>query len=199
MYKVGVTGGIGGGKSTLCGCFAQMGIPIYNSDQRAKALMVGSEELRSQIVEIFGDGAYLDGGVNRAYLADRVFGNPGLRESLNEIVHPAVRTDFAQWAENQADVPYVVMETAILFGSGFEKFVDATVAVLAPEQLRVERTMSRDNITEEQVRARMVTQLSDEQLHDLADYSVVNIFQEDMEGSAKRLDQIFKSKSRANG
>ncbi|MFR9651683.1 MAG: dephospho-CoA kinase [Rikenellaceae bacterium] len=199
MYKVGVTGGIGGGKSTLCRCFADMGVPLYNSDQRAKELMVSSGELRSKIIELFGDRAYLDGVLNRAYLAEQIFNNPELRESLNAIVHPAVRVDFVEWAESQVGAPYVMMETAILFGAGLDKFVDTSVAVLAPEQLRVERAMSRDNITEEQVRARMATQLSDEELHQLAEYTVVNIFQEDLEGSAKRLDQIFKSKSKANG
>ncbi len=199
MYKVGVTGGIGAGKSTLCRCFADMGVPLYNSDQRAKALMVSSEGLRSKIVELFGQRAFVDGELNRAFLADQIFNNPELRESLNAIVHPAVRADFVEWAERQCDTPYVMMETAILFGEGFDRCVDISVAVLAPEQLRVERAMSRDNITEEQVRARMASQLSDEELHLLADFSVVNIYQEDLEGSAKRLDQIFKSKSRVNG
>ncbi len=192
--KVGVTGVIGSGKSTFCRCFAQMGIPLYNSDQRAKELMNSSETLRNKITTLFGDEAYTAGMLNRAFVAQRVFSNPELRESLNAIVHPAVEVDFVEWAENQSGAPYVVVESAILFGSSLERLVDTTVAVLAPERLCIERAMKRDNITEQQAEARRATQLSEEQLHQLADYTVVNIFEEDLEGSAKRLDQIFKSK-----
>ncbi len=201
MLKIGVTGGIGSGKSTLCNHFQMSGIPLYDSDRRAKDLMNRSETLRGQILELFGEDAYSGGGLNRAFLADQIFHDASKREALNAIVHPAVRLDFLAWTEAQGDsVPYVLLESAILFDGDLSNYIDYTVAVLAPEELRITRVVNRDGCTVDQAKSRIVAQMSDNELHERADYSVVNIFEEDLEGAAQRLDQIFKGIAfKANG
>ncbi|MFI3289371.1 MAG: dephospho-CoA kinase [Rikenellaceae bacterium] len=201
MLKIGVTGGIGSGKSTLCNHFQMSGIPLYDSDRRAKELMNRSETLRAQIIELFGEDAYFGGSLNRAFLADQIFHDTSKREALNAIVHPAVRLDFLAWAEAQGDsVPYVLLESAILFDGDLSSYIDYTVAVLAPEELRITRVVNRDGCTVDQAKSRIAAQMSDNELHERADYSVVNIFEEDLEGAAQRLDQIFKGIAfKANG
>ncbi len=198
MIKVGVTGGIGSGKSTLCHHFSSSGIPHYDSDSRAKELMNVDDALKKEIVKLLGAEAYsLDSsgveGLNRGYVAERIFADEELREGLNNIVHPAVMRDFDEWVAAQGeDAPYVIFESAILFDAELERHFDKTVALLAPEELRLTRVVNRDGCTLEQAKDRMAAQLSEEELHKRADYTVVNIFEEDLEGSAKRLDQMFK-------
>ncbi|MBQ2019118.1 MAG: dephospho-CoA kinase, partial [Alistipes sp.] len=131
MYKIGVTGGIGSGKSTVCELLRDRGVAVYDSDSRAKQLMAESEALREQLIAAFGAECYNAEGLNRAFLASKVFGNEEALQQLNSIVHPAVRADFQTWAELQSS-PYVVLESAILFEAGFETEVDATLAVMAP-------------------------------------------------------------------
>lgn len=191
MFKVGVTGGIGSGKSTVCRLFAAHGVAVYDTDAAAKELMNGDESLKRAIVERFGSQSYLDGQLNRCYLAERVFSSEEEREALNGLVHPAVIADFERWAEEQEGA-YVLLESAILYEAGLEHHLDAVVAVLAPEKLRVERAMARDGATEEQIRSRMAAQLSDDELHARADWSIVNIFEEDLEPAVKELDFRFK-------
>ncbi len=170
MIKVGLTGGIGSGKSTVCRFFALLGIPCYDSDAEAKRLMDTDAQLRERITELFGEQAYTSAGpLDRAYLASRVFGDALLLGALNAAVHPAVAADFVRWAERQK-APYVIEESAILFESGADKHVDRSVAVIAPEELRLERVCRRDGRSPEQVRARMAHQLSDEQRASRSDY-----------------------------
>ena len=146
MMKVGITGGIGSGKSTVCRLFARLGVAVYDSDAGAKRLMTEDAELRRRITDRFGAEAYADGTLNRTYLAGRVFSEAQALADLNAIVHPAVRADFAAWAEQQ-EGDYVILESALLFDAGFDACVDRTVAVLAPEALRIERTCRRDGRT----------------------------------------------------
>ncbi len=199
MIKVGVTGGIGSGKSRLCHLLSERGVACYDSDRRARELMSSDSALKEAIVDLFGGEAYGSAGeLNRAYLGAEVFSDPAKREALNGVVHPAVKRDFVVWCEEQAsrgDAAYVLLESAILFGSGLEEYVDYTVAVLAPEEIRLERVVTRDGSTLEQVKARMAAQMSDDELHQRADYTIVNIFEEDLAGSALRLDQIFCGKA----
>lgn len=201
MIKVGITGGIGSGKSTLCNHFVQSGIPHYDSDKRAKELMNSDEVIKSKIVELFGEVSYVDGALNRPYLAEQIFGDDSKREALNGIVHPAVRLDFLSWVDAQGDdVPYIILESAILFGGNLVEYIDYTVAVLAPEELRIGRVVNRDGCTVEQAKGRISAQMSDEEFHANSDYTVVNIVEEDLAGSAQRLDQIFKGFAfKANG
>lgn len=190
MYKVGVTGGIGSGKSTVCRLFAERGIEVYDSDSRAKTLMNGHARLRAQLVERFGAACYKDGVLDRRYLAGRVFSDAEALAALNAIVHPAVRDDFRAWAERQHG-PYVILESAILFEAGFAGEVDTTLAVLAPVEERVKRCMERDGASREDVLRRMSNQSDDDTLHRLADRTVVNIRRDYLESDVQRLHEIY--------
>ena len=190
MMKVGITGGIGSGKSTVCRLFARLGVAVYDSDAGAKRLMTEDAELRRRITDRFGADAYADGTLNRAYLAGRVFSEAQALADLNAIVHPAVRADFAAWARRQ-EGGYVILESALLFDAGFDACVDRTVAVLAPEELRVERTCRRDGCDPEAVRRRIAAQAGDDLLRERADYTLVNIFETDLEPAVAELDRIF--------
>lgn len=191
MMKVGITGGIGSGKSTVCRLFAQKGVAVYDSDAAAKRLMTDEADVRRAVTDRFGSETYKEGTLDRAYLAGIVFSNPQALSDLNAIVHPAVLRDFDAWAEKQ-DGEYVILESALLFDSGFEKHVDKTLAVLAPEPLRVERTCRRDKSDPEAVRRRIAAQMSDDALCERADYTLVNIFEEDLEPAVVKLDRIFR-------
>lgn len=190
MYKIGVTGGIGSGKSTVCELLRDRGVAVYDSDSRAKQLMAESEALREQLIAAFGAECYNAEGLDRAFLASKVFGNEEALQQLNGIVHPAVRADFQVWAELQSS-PYVVLESAILFEAGFETEVDATLAVMAPMPMRLERTMARDGVDKESVMRRMEHQLSDDELHRRASRTIVNINREYLEGDIEQLHKIF--------
>lgn len=192
MIKVGICGGIGGGKSTVCALLAEKGVPVYDSDSRAKALMNTSPEIVGAVKAAFGGQSYRDGMLDRAYLASKVFGDEAALARLDAIVHPAVRRDFEEWAaEQQAD--YVVLESAILFESGFDACVDASVAVLAPHPLRLERAMQRDGAVRERILERMAAQMSDDELAGRADLSIVNIDREDLEHDVAELDRRLRS------
>lgn len=193
--KVGITGGIGSGKSTVCRLFAQRGIAVYDSDREAKRLMTENAALREGIATLFGADSYVDGALNRPYLASRVFTDAEALAALDALVHPVVAADFASWAERQTG-PYVVLESAILFEAGLERAVDRTVAVLAPLELRLERTCRRDGCDREAVRRRMAAQLDDDTLRERADCCVVNILEEDLEAAVAELDRRFTLESR---
>lgn len=174
MLKVGITGGIGAGKSTVARVFEKLGVPVYYADHRAKALMVENAKLIEQIKETFGDDIYKDGELDRAKLAQVVFNNPHKLEKLNKLVHPTVREDFIAWASKHKTKPYVLEEAAILFESGAYKLMDKIIAVTSPQDMRIERVMKRDNITREAVLARMANQWKDEEKIALSDYIVQN-------------------------
>ena len=190
MMKVGITGGIGSGKSTVCRLFAQRGVAVYDSDAEAKRLMAESPELRAAVSARFVAEAYAGGALNRPYLAGKVFSDPAALADLNALVHPAVLVDFAAWAERQ-EGSYVILESAILFDAGLEDSVDRTVAVLAPLELRLERTCRRDKCDPEAVRRRIAAQSDDDVLSEKADYTLVNIFEPDLEPTVAELDRIF--------
>lgn len=196
MFKVGITGGIGSGKSTVCRLFAARGIAVYDSDSEAKRLMNSSEELRARIEARFGTETYRDDGtLDRARLARIVFSDPQALADLDRLVHPAVRADFAAWAERQPS-EYVILESAILFEAGFASEVDRTVAVLAPLELRVERTCRRDGCDAESVRRRIAAQTDDDTLCARADFSLVNILEEELEPAVETLDHRFRHEAR---
>lgn len=186
MIKVGITGGIGSGKSTLCHLLEEHGAAVYYSDDRAKALMHTSEALRRALVAEFGEACYRDGVLNRAWLSEQVFRDPLRLAALNRIVHPAVMADFERWAEEQTS-PYVVLESAILFSAHLESYVDCTVAVLAPVSLRVERASQRDGVDHQAIKRRIEAQMSDDELAERADYSLVNIRLEELREEAESL------------
>lgn len=191
MIKVGITGGIGSGKSAVCRLFAERGISIYESDTAAKRLMTDDAELRGRIVARFGADVYRDGELDRAYLANKVFSDAQALADLNALVHPVVHRDFDAWTARQAG-DYVILECAILFEAHLEGWVDQTLAVLAPRGLRIERTCRRDNTTPELVERRMAAQLNDDILSQRADHILVNIFEEDLGPAVVKLDRIFR-------
>lgn len=186
MYKVGITGGIGSGKSMVCSMLEERGVAVYNADTRAKGLMNESEALREALIARFGSGVYSAEGLNRRYLAERVFTNAEELKALNAIVHPAVMDDFDCWAEEQAG-DYVVLESAILFEAALEHRVDVVVSVLAPESLRLERAMQRDDATREQIAERIRNQTSDDERVERSKYAVVNIDLEDLRDDVEQL------------
>lgn len=172
---VGVTGGIGSGKSIVCRFFHLLGIPVYSADDRAKWLMAYQPELKSQLAAIFGKESYLeDGSVNRAFLAEKVFSDPENVKKINSIVHPAVAEDFKIWAENQ-NTPYVIKEAALLFESGAAKELDAVINVSSPLKIRKTRVQMRDpHRSEEQINHIINQQMPDEEKSELADYVIKN-------------------------
>ncbi len=193
MFKVGITGGIGSGKSTVCRLFAARGVAVYDTDAAAKRLMGEDETLKRAIIDRFGAASYTAEGLNRSYLAAQIFGNEEAREALNGLVHPAVTADFERWVEEQAG-EYVVLESAILFEAGLDKYLDRVVAVLAPRALRLERAMKRDGATRDKIEQRMDAQMSDDELRERADVSLVNIFEEELEAMVQELDFRFKNR-----
>lgn len=174
MLKVGITGGIGSGKSTACKVFTAIGIPVFYADTEAKQLMHTHPEIRRQLIDTFGEAVYLpDRTIDRKYLAGIVFSNANLLAKLNSIVHPAVRNAFEEWCLTK-NTPYVLHEAAILFETGFNKLMDKTIAVVADEEERIERVMKRDNIPSELVRERIRNQMSDAEKIKLADFVISN-------------------------
>lgn len=191
MIRVGVTGGIGSGKSTLCRIFGEFGAAVYDSDSNATRLMCEDAGVREKLAAEFGEKTFAEGVLDRRYLASIVFADAERLQRLNDIVHPAVREDFRRWCCGRTE-DYVVLESAILFEAGFDTEVDRTVAVLAPRDLRIERVMLRNGITRAEVVRRMDSQMPDDEICRRADYSIVNIVLEDMRGDAVQLDRIFR-------
>ena len=191
MLRVGVTGGIGSGKSTLCEMFAAQGVAIYDCDREAKRLMAENEDVRSRIIECFGEQSYDSGELNRAYLAERVFGKAEQLAKLNAIVHPAVRDDFRRWCDEHSQEQYVMMESAILFEAGFESEVDVTLAVVAPREMRIMRVCNRNGITPAEVEERMAHQMSDDELHARANYTMVNISLDYLQSDVEAMHKIL--------
>lgn len=175
MIKVGITGGIGSGKTTVCRIFQSLRVPVYFADDRAKAIMAEDEDLKAALVDHFGADVYQqDGSLNRIWLAGQVFGDPQKLEQLNAIVHPAVGRDAENWQAQHEDAPYTLKEAALLFEAGSYRRLDKIIVVTAPEELRIQRVMERDKIDEGSVRQRMDRQWPQEKKVALADYVIEN-------------------------
>ncbi|MEI5985230.1 MULTISPECIES: dephospho-CoA kinase [Sphingobacterium] len=172
--KIGITGGIGVGKSMAARIFKVLGIPTYDADREAKDIMFKSEAVRQALLKTFGKEVYLeDGQLNRAWLSKQVFSNAEELAKLNAIVHPAVIQDAEDWASAQTSL-YSVKEAALLFESGSYKKLDFTILVTSPESVRIERVMKRDQVTEEEVRRRMSKQMPESEKEKLADFIIHN-------------------------
>ena len=174
MIKIGITGGIGSGKSTVCKVFKVLGIPVFEADLIARQLMNTDSKVRVQLIDLFGTSVYLsDHSVDRKFLSEIVFNNPSLLAKLNSIVHPVVLNAFDNWCQNQQS-PYILHEAAILFESGFYKLMDKTIVVATNEQERIQRVLKRNGTTEELVKQRIRNQWTDEQRIKLADFVINN-------------------------
>ena len=171
---VGVTGGIGSGKSTFCNLFKILGVPVFEADKVGKEVLDKNDKVKSEIIRLFGDGIYSpDGMINRKKLAGIIFNDEIQLRKVNEIVHPAVRNEYQNWLRKQ-HAAYVIHEAAILFESGFYKMMDYTILITAPEQQRIEWVMQRDGVSEKQVRERMARQWPDDEKQKLADIVLHN-------------------------
>ena len=188
MKIIGLTGGIGSGKSKIMSVFSTYGIPCYESDRRAKWLMQMDAELKSQIKSFFGDQIYEKDQFNQRKLAKLVFADKGKLEALNSLVHPRVKMDFKSFVSQQ-DTPYIIKEAAILFETGGEKDCDATILVTAPEKLRLQRVLNREKISSMDIKARINNQWSDSRKIPLADYVINNI---DWDKTLKKIDEIHQ-------
>mgnify|MGYP000403938432 CR=1 FL=1 len=172
--KIGITGGIGSGKSSVCKIFKVLGAPVFEADVVAKKLMESNLEIRSGLTDLFGTGIYSPNGrLDRKKLAGFIFNDDIQLLKVNELVHPAVRANFLSWVEEQ-NAPYAIHEAAILFESGFYKMMDYTILVSAPEQERVNRVSRRDKVSEKQVRERMQKQWPDAEKRKLASFELKN-------------------------
>ncbi len=172
--KVGVTGGIGSGKSTVCKIFRLLGVPVFEADKIAKELINSNPKIRRKLINLFGEDIYMANGlVNRKKLADIIFNDDIQLAKINELVHPIVREEFLKWEKLQK-TKYVIHEAAILFESGFYKIMDFTILVSTNKNERVKRVMKRDNIPEELVLERMEKQWSDEEKRKLATVEIKN-------------------------
>ena len=188
MRKIGLTGGIGSGKTTVAKLFKELGVPVYNSDLRAKKLMKNSREIRTAVIDLLGKDSYVLERLNKKYIADKVFSNKELLQKLNAIVHPAVRNDFLKWVKSKK-TPYVIQEAAILFENSSYSNFDKIILVKAPKKVRLERILERDNGSKEEILARMENQWDDSEKIPLSDYIIENI---DLDQTKLQVEQIHR-------
>ncbi len=173
MLKVGITGGIGSGKSTVSKVFEVLGIPVYYADDAARRIMNEDEVLKAAIIKEFGEATYTNGALNRSYLAAKVFNDNQQLEKLNALVHPATLRDADNWMKKQ-NSPYTLKEAALIFESGAQQQLDYVIGVYAPATLRIHRTMKRDAISKEEVTARMDKQMDETIKMKLCDFIITN-------------------------
>jgi len=175
MLKIGITGNIGSGKTTISKLFEVLGIPVFYADAAAKTMMTHDRQLVADVRNTFGDAAYFaDGSLDRKYLADIVFNDDAQLAKLNALTHPAVFRAFDNWVAGIKNVPYVIKEAALLFESTSYKLCDYSLLVTAPLELRITRVTQRDNITAAEVRGREAKQFTQEKKRELADYIIEN-------------------------
>jgi dephospho-CoA kinase len=174
VLKIGITGGIGAGKTIATEIFALLGVPVYNADERAKYILHHNEELSRQVRQHFGEQSYVDGKLNTVYLSKNVFSDATKLALLNSLVHPQVAKDFAQWMSLQT-APYILKEAALLYEAGSYKDLDKIITVFSPVETRIKRVLARDpQRTEASVRDIIQKQMADEEKVKMADYVIYN-------------------------
>ena len=186
---IGLTGGIGSGKTTVARYIAAQGIPVYIADEEAKKVM-NTPEVLSLVANTFGDSVLENGVINRQKLAQLVFNAPEKLQQLNNIIHPKVKQDFENWVQKHHNHPFVIKEAAILFESGSYQFCDKIITVTAPENVRLQRVIQRDSVTEDQVLARMQNQWKEDEKIALSDYVIQNV---NIEHTKIQVDNILKT------
>ncbi len=185
---IGLTGGIGSGKTTIANFFKSQGVPLYIADDEAKTILFTPEAIE-EVKEAFGEAVFTDGLPDRAKIADLVFNDHEKLQKLNSIIHPKVLEHFKEWMRQYKDAKFIIREAAILFESGRYKDCDKIILVTAPKEVRIERVMKRDNTTREKVLERMNAQWDDEKKAALSDYIITNI---DIESAEKKALEILK-------
>lgn len=163
MIRVGVTGGIGSGKSLVCHVFSQLGIPVYTADEEAKHLMDHNPQIKKGLTGIFGDSIFADGKLNRKMLSDMIFDDPVLLSDVNRIIHPVVIKDFLDWCGSFTSAPFVIQESAILFETNAINLFDFIILVTAPLEIRIQRVLNRSGMTREKVMRIIKNQLPEEE------------------------------------
>ncbi len=174
MIKVGITGGIGSGKTVVAELFRLHAIPVYDADMQAKLLNDTSETIREKIILRFGNDLYADGRLDRKRFAEIIFQDQNLLREANSIIHPELRKHFLRWLQERREAPLVAIDAAVLFESNFHKLTDYNITVTAPETLRLRRATARDNSRSEQVKNRMESQMADAERIRLSDFVIVN-------------------------
>lgn len=184
--KIGVTGNIGSGKSTVCKLFAVLGIPVYHADERAKWLLENDPNIIAQVEDLLGKEAYSNGRLNRKLIAEKVFADADLLKRYNAVIHPAVEEDAMRWEEAHVSAPYTIREAALLVESGSYKALDMLITVTAPEALRIARVMQRDGVGREAVEARVRNQMAEEKKVALSQAVIIN------DGEQQLIPQVWK-------
>ena len=200
MLRIGITGGIGSGKTTVCRIFEVLGIPVYYADDAAKELMNREGELKQEIIKNFGEASYLEGKLNRTYISGIVFSAPEKLKLLNSLVHPRTIQDAEEWMKKQ-NSPYALKEAALIFESGSQQSLDYVIGVTAPLEIRTSRTMQRDNISKELAEKKINQQMNEEEKMKLCHFLIKN------DETSSLIHQVLSvheqilsfSKSRANG
>lgn len=173
MRIVGLTGGIGSGKSTVAKMFEKLGVPVYYSDDEAKNLMNTSDHIRKGLIDVFGPKSFENEELNRSYIAALVFNDEAKLKKLNSIVHPEVKRNFKKWISNQSAL-YVIQENPLIFESNSQHDFDLVITVTAPKKIRIQRVMGRDGLSENEVLARVKNQLEDQLKINGSDFVIVN-------------------------
>ncbi|MFT5668441.1 MAG: dephospho-CoA kinase [Vicingaceae bacterium] len=192
MLKIGITGGIGSGKSTVCNILKNLGVPVFTSDDVGKFLLNNDDYLKTQIKKIFDRDMYTSTGrLDRERMAKLVFNNPDELEKLNELVHPKVKAEFDSWCKKNEKRPYVVKEAAILFETGMYRELDKMITVFCPIEERIRRITKRDSTTKGQIEKRMTQQITDDERNKLADYIIMNDGIEDLLPQVMELHELL--------
>ena len=186
MIVVGLTGGIGSGKTTVAKMFSKLGVPIYIADDEAKKLMRKSKVIKRKLIALFGEAAYVDGELNKPFIASIIFKDKNILKDMNAIIHPRVARHFEKWAVKQ-DTPYVIKEVAILFENGGDKFCDYVLTVTAPKAVKIERVLVRDHSSKEKVEAIMNNQWTDAEKIKRSHFVIENT---DLEKTKKQVAKV---------
>ena len=187
MLRIGITGGIGSGKSTVCRMFENLGVPVFSSDIEGRKILNKDKDAVEQVLKKFGSDMYTaEGTIDRERIGRLVFSDPKALESLSKIVHPKVNEEFNSWTRRHERSAYVLKEAAILFESGYYHDLDKIITVFAPKEIRIERVMKRDGMSRQDVEKRMLFQYTDEERNKLADFIIIN------EHRPKLLEQVME-------
>lgn len=174
MIKIGVTGGIGSGKSVVCEILRLHNIPVYDADKEAKILNNSSSTIREKLISHFGKDIYIDNKLNRKLFAELIFNNEENLKTANSIIHPEVALSFINWCQLHSNSKIIAIESAILIEAGFKNFIDKLITIYTPENIRVRRVANRDNISEKSIKARMNNQISEEDKIQMSDFVILN-------------------------
>ena len=190
MIKVGLTGGIGSGKTTVVNFFKELGVPVYIADLEAKKLMNTSKSIQKNLIKVFGPQAYVNGKLNRPYLAHQVFNDEEKLKAINSIVHPKVAKHFSKWLQEQ-NAPYCIQENAIIFENNKAADFDFIISVTAPKDIRIERVLERDSTSKSEIMARINNQWDQAKKNELANFIIENTTLTDTKKQVKKIHEIL--------